>query len=84
MNSDPRWTGHGPDDMGDDEQETDIASYERYIEDPPDDMVIAEDNDDDAEQATDWYARHPAAAADSADTGDKSAEESAVHETRGP
>jgi len=83
MNGDPRWAGHGPDDMGDDEQESDIASYERYIEDPPDDMVIAEDNDDDAEQAMDWAARHPRASEDDAGPEDKAAEESAVHETRG-
>ncbi len=78
-----RRTGHGPDDMGDDEQETDVAAYEQYIEDPPDDMVIAEDDDADAEQATDWAARHPAAADDD-DTGtsDTPAEESAIHETR--
>ena len=29
-----------PDDMGDDEQETDERLYERYIDDPPEDLVI--------------------------------------------
>ena len=28
-------TDHGPDDMGDDEQEAELAAYEQYIEDPP-------------------------------------------------
>ena len=83
MNGDPRWAGHGPDDMGDDEQESDVASYEQYIEDPPDDMVIAEDDDNDAEQAMDWSARHPWATADPGETDDRPAEESAVHEIRG-
>ncbi|MFI6518280.1 hypothetical protein ACIBF1_22175 [Spirillospora sp. NPDC050679] len=30
------------DDMGDDEQEFEIAETERYVEDPPDDLVIEE------------------------------------------
>jgi len=69
--------------MGDDEQETDVAEYESYIEDPPDDLVIAEDHDDDAEQAEDWAARHPRAAEESAQPDDESAEQSAMHEIRG-
>ena len=83
MNGDPRWTGYGPDDMGDDEQESDVAAYAQYIEDPPDDLVIEEDNDDDAEQALDWAARHPSAAADAERPDDKPAEESAVRERPG-
>jgi len=89
-------TGHGPDDMGDDEQETELAEYELYIEDPPDDLVIAEDDDDDAEAATDWAARHPREvraeeetadrdlAEQQADVEDVGAEDAAVHETREP
>ena len=76
-------TGHGPDDMGDDAQETEVAEYAQYIEDPPDELLIAEDDDNDAEQAMDWAARHPRAASDPSAPDDKSAEESAVHETRG-
>jgi hypothetical protein len=76
-------SGHGPDDMGDDPQETEVAEYAQYIEDPPEDMVIAEDDDNDAERATDWAARHPWATSDSAGPDDKPAEESAIHETRG-
>jgi hypothetical protein len=49
--------------MGDDEQETEVAEYEQYIEDPPDDLLIAEDDDEDAGKAADWAARHPRAAA---------------------
>jgi hypothetical protein len=30
--SDARRTGHGPDDMGDDEQESEVSEYEQYIE----------------------------------------------------
>ena len=48
MDSDER-IGHGPDDMGDDEQEFEVSEYEQYIEDPPDDLVISEDDDSDAE-----------------------------------
>ena len=75
--------GCGPDDMGDDAQETEVAEYEQYIEDPPADLVIAEDDDNDAEQATDWAARHPRAAASAAVPDNKPAEESALREIRG-
>ena len=75
--------GHGPDDMGDDEQEFEVSEYEQYIEDPPDDLVISEDNDDDAEEAEDFAARHPKDATRPEVPDDVSAEESAVHETPG-
>jgi hypothetical protein len=79
VNSEAR-RGHGPDDMGDDEQEYEVAEYEQYIEDPPDDLVITEDGDDDAERSEDWAARHPR---DATRPGvpDKAAEETAIHET---
>ena len=80
MDSDER-IGHGPDDMGDDEQEFEVSEYEQYIEDPPDDLVISEDNDDDAEEAEDFAARHPKDATRPEVPDDVSAEESAVHET---
>ena len=80
--------GFGPDDMGDDEQETTVEEYERYIEDPPDDLVIAEDNDNDAEQAYDYADRHPEAAGHDgnpvSDRRDETAEESAVRVRRLP
>lgn len=76
-----RRDGYGPDDMGDDAQETEVSEYEQYIENPPDDLVIAEDEDDDAERAADWAARHPKSAA-SAPEPDKPAEESALREIR--
>jgi hypothetical protein len=81
-------TYQGPDDMGDDEQESELAEYEQYIEDPPDDLVIAEDDDDDAEAATDWAALHPRQAraeeeeADEPD--DEGAEDAAIHVTDEP
>ena len=54
MTSDDR-TGPGPDDMGDDEQEFEIAEYDQYIEDPPDSgLAIDEDDDDDGERSVDW------------------------------
>jgi hypothetical protein len=77
-----RRDGFGPDDMGDDQQESELSEYEQYIEDPPDELVIAEDDDDDAEQATDWAARHPKAAETDPEPDDESAEESAIRETR--
>ena len=83
MSSDVWRMGHGPDDMGDDEQETDVAGYEHYIEDPPEDLVISEDDDDDAEEAEDWAARHPRAAGEREEPDDEPAERSALHETRG-
>jgi hypothetical protein len=74
--------GYGPDDMGDDAQETEVSEYEQYIEDPPEDLVIAEDDDEDAEHATDWAARHPRSATNAAAPDDRPAEESALREFR--
>jgi hypothetical protein len=82
MTNDPRWAGPGPDDMGDDEQESEVQEYQRYLDEPPDDLVISEDADNDAEEAVDWAARHPRAADAAGEPGDESAEESAIHETR--
>jgi hypothetical protein len=88
--------GHGPDNMGDDEQETEVAEYEQYIEDPPDDLLIAEDDDEDAGEAADWAARHPRAVErdddeepraaeldDEPTREDEPAEQAAMHEIRG-
>jgi hypothetical protein len=79
---------HGPDDMGDDEQEFEVDEYERYIEDPPDDLEITEDDDNDAENAYDWADRHPKAAGRDGtlvnDLSDEPAEEAAVQERRPP
>ena len=75
--------GHGPDDMGDDEQEFEVTEYEQYIEDPPDDLVISEDDDSDAEGAEDHAARHPTEATRPEAPDDQGAEDAAIHETRG-
>lgn len=76
-----RQLGQGPDDLGDDEQETEIAEYDEYVEDPPDaGLVIAEDNDDDAEAAQDWAAAHPRAATAKPERDDESAEQAAMHD----
>jgi hypothetical protein len=84
MTTDDR--GYGPDDMGDDEQEFEVDEYERYIEDPPADLGISEDGDDDAEEAQDWADRHSSAAGHDGtpvnDRSDQSAEEAAVQERR--
>ena len=82
MDSDAR-IGHGPDDMGDDEQEFEVSEYEQYIEDPPDDLVISEDDDSDAEGAEDWAARHPSAATKPEVPDDVAAEDAAIHEIPG-
>jgi hypothetical protein len=83
---DPR-AGYGPDDMGDDEQETDVAGYEQYIADPPDDLVIAEDDDNDATEAEDWSATHPGTVAREQraeeEPDDQPAEQAAIHQTPG-
>jgi hypothetical protein len=80
--------GYGPDNMGDEEQELEAEEYERYIEDPPDDLKVTEDDDNDAEKAYDWAGRHPKAAGHDGtlvnDRSDEAAEESAVQERRPP
>jgi len=72
--------------MGDDEQEFEVEEYERYIEDPPDDLEVTEDDDNDAEDAYSWADRHPTAAGHDgtsvSDRTDQAAEESAVQERR--
>jgi hypothetical protein len=69
--------------MGDDEQETEVTEWEEYIEDPPEgELTVAEDNDDDAEQAQDWADRHPRQVAEP-DEDDTPAEQSAMHEIPG-
>jgi hypothetical protein len=68
--------------MGDDEQEFEVSEYEQYIEDPPDDLVISED-DSDAENAEDWAARHPSAATKPEVPDDQAAENAAIHEIPG-
>jgi hypothetical protein len=83
MNADSGRPGYGPDDMGDDEQESEVAEYEEYIEDPPGDLEITEDDDNDAEEATDWSARHPRAATREEEPGDEPAEQAALREIRG-
>jgi hypothetical protein len=83
MDSDERTVGHGPDDMGDDEQEFELAEYKQYIEDPPDNLVITEDDDADAEQAQDWADTHPrqvVADDDDESDDDEPAEQAAIHE----
>jgi hypothetical protein len=83
MNSEPGTAGYGPDDMGDDEQESEVSEWEQYIEDPPEgELPVAEDNDDDAEQAADWAERHPRQVAQPEED-DTPAEESAIHEIPG-
>jgi hypothetical protein len=82
VDSDAR-IGHGPDDMGDDEQEFEVSEYEQYIEDPPDDLVIGEDDDSDAEAAEDRAARHPKDATRPEVPDDVAAEDAAIHEIPG-
>jgi hypothetical protein len=84
MTSDDR--GYGPDDMGDDEQEIEVAEWEKYIEDPPEgELEITEDNGNDAQAAYDWAERHPREAGRGDDDEDDSpAEHSAIRERRNP
>jgi hypothetical protein len=82
MSSDPRQTGPVPDDMGDDEQESEVEEYQRYIDDPVDDLVIEEDDDNDAEEAVEWAVRHPRSAGAAGEPDDQSAEQAAVRERR--
>lgn len=72
-------TPREPENLGDDEQATQIAEYEYYIEDPPEDLLIAEDNDDDAMYWEDWAAKHPKAAI-TPEPRNEAAEEAAMHE----
>jgi hypothetical protein len=83
MTSDDR--GYGPDDMGDDEQETEVAEWERYIEDPPEgELEVTEDDGNDARDAYDWAERHPRAAGPDPGTDDEPAEHTAIRERRSP
>jgi hypothetical protein len=86
MTSDER--GYGPDNMGDDEQETEVAEWEKYIEDPPEGEVeVSEDDDNDAQEAYDWAERHPRQTGhdgDNGDNGDEPAEHTAIQERRNP
>ena len=85
MTSDDRTAGRGPDDMGDDEQEFEVAEYEQYIEDPPDSgLAIDEDDDDDGDKAVDWSETHPREVVrENAEPDDRPAESSAIHEIPG-
>jgi hypothetical protein len=81
--------GYGPDNMGDDEQETEVTEWERYIEDPPEgELEVREDNDNDAGEDYDWAERHPRDAGHDGDVdaaqGEVPAERSAVRERRNP
>ena len=87
MTSDER--GYGPDDMGDDEQETEVLEWEKYIEDPPEgELEITEDNGNDAQAAYDWAERHPRETGRDGDAGndgdDEPAERAAMRERRNP
>jgi hypothetical protein len=65
-------------DMGDDEQASMISQYESYIEDPPEDFVIEEDDDQGTIGISEW-AREEASARDRPVVDDdRSAEESAM------
>ena len=80
--------GYGPDNMGDDEQETEVAEWERYIEDPPEGELKVREDDDDAEEDYDWAERHPRDTGHNSDVdeaqGEVPAERSAVRERRNP
>ena len=81
--------GYGPDDMGDDEQETEVSEWEKFIEDPPEgELVVTEDDDNDAQQAYDYAERHPRQTGHDgdADAGqdDEAAEHSAIQERPNP
>ncbi|MEV0647919.1 hypothetical protein AB0I28_21895 [Phytomonospora sp. NPDC050363] len=73
-----------PDDMGDDEQETETALYERNIEDPPSELII--DTDDDGvvgiEEWLPMETRPGDARKEAEETDDRSAEEAAEHVSR--
>ena len=83
MDSDER-IGHGPDDMGDDEQEFEVSEYEQYIEDPPEDLVISED-DDERRRSSPRTGRPgiPADATEPEVPDDVPAEDAAIHEIPG-
>ena len=73
--------------MGDDEQETDTAMYERYIEDPPEDLVIEPDDDDGEIGIAEWLPmeeRRGDKRREAAEADGRPAEEAAEHITRNP
>jgi hypothetical protein len=69
------------DDMGDDVQASEISGYETYIANPPDDLVIAEDDQKGSIGISEW-AREEASPRDRpAEDDERSAEESAMRIT---
>jgi hypothetical protein len=81
--------GYGPDEMGDDEQEIEVTEWEKYVGDPPEgELVVTEDDDNDAQKAYDWAERHPRETGRDGDAeagqDDEPAEHSAVRERRKP
>lgn len=44
-------------DMGDDEQSDEIRAYEKYIEDPPRNLVISDPDDEHALGISEWLSR---------------------------
>jgi hypothetical protein len=67
------------DDMGDDEQASEISEYESYISDPPDDLVIAESDEQGSIGISEWAREEASPRERPAEDDERPAEESAMN-----
>ncbi|MCW2941884.1 MAG: hypothetical protein JWN00_4869 [Actinomycetia bacterium] len=72
------------DEMWDDEQAGEVSLYEKYIEDPPDDLVIAEDEEQGSIGITEWTAQEASSRKDRLPEVSEPAEQAAIHLTDKP
>jgi hypothetical protein len=66
------------DDMGDDEQASEISEYEMYIGDPPEDLVITDDDEKGSIGISEWAREEAPARRRRVDDDERPAEESAM------
>ncbi|MCW2884475.1 MAG: hypothetical protein QOE54_5765 [Streptosporangiaceae bacterium] len=65
-------------DMGDDEQASEISQYETYIADPPDDLVITETDEQGSIGISEWAREEASSRERPAEDDERPAEESAM------
>jgi hypothetical protein len=76
-------TNRNIDDMGDDEQASEIREYETYITDPPEDLVIAETDEEGSIGISEWAREEMSLRDRPPEDDERSAEEAAMKITKG-
>jgi hypothetical protein len=71
------------DDMGDDEQASEIREYETYIADPPEDLVITEADEEGSIGISEWAREEASPRERLREDDERPAEESAMKITKG-